>query len=96
MPICWNPETHAAFARDGFVILRQVLPPGWLVSLGEIFERSIPEAWPFPRERGTRFSMLADDILVRRACLLPPVLAAVGGMMRRPFYLAAVEGRDPV
>lgn len=90
-----DADTHAVFARDGYVILRQALPAGWLEPLRHVFESSIPAAWPFPRERGTRFSMVLNNALVRRTCLLPPVLAAVGGLMERRFYLAGVQGRDP-
>jgi hypothetical protein len=90
------PSIHAQFDRDGYAILRRALPDRWIEPLRDIFERSIPEAWTFPRERGTRFSMVENDPLVRRACLLPPLLATVAAIMDRRFYFAGVQGRDPM
>jgi len=89
------PEDHAVFDRDGYIILRSALPFEWLDPLRGVFERSIPEKWAFPREQGTRFSKIVDDPLVRRACLLPVVLSAVAGMMKRRFYFCDIQGRDP-
>ncbi|HEY2071617.1 MAG TPA: phytanoyl-CoA dioxygenase family protein [Rhizomicrobium sp.] len=85
----------AAFEKDGYVILRDALPTDWLEPLRDIFERTVTDKWPFPREDGTRFAMVDNDPHVRRACLLPCILAAVRHMMRRRFHFAGVQGRDP-
>ena len=39
--------------------------------------------------------MVDCDPLVRQMCRLPALIAAVAHMLRQPFFLAQVEGRDP-
>ncbi|HUJ46151.1 MAG TPA: phytanoyl-CoA dioxygenase family protein [Rhizomicrobium sp.] len=90
-----TPSERTAFDHDGYLILRDAIPHDWIEPLRESFEQLIPERWHFPREPGTRFSKLDGEPLVRRTCLLPRVLAAVASMMRRRFYFAAIQGRDP-
>ncbi len=86
-----------ALDRDGYVVFRSAIPAQWIAPLREIFERldTPSEGWPAPREHGTRHAMLDDDPDVRRACLLPIILASVVHYLPERFYLAAVEGRDP-
>ena len=86
-----------ALDRDGFAILRNVFEAAQCAVLRDTFERRyMPgEAWPFPRGRGARHSLLWQEEVVWRACLHPRILAAVHHILRRRFYLASVEGRDP-
>lgn len=90
-----TPAERTAFDSDGYLILRDAVPPDHIQPLRDAFERLIPEQWHFPRERGTRFSKLASDPLTRKTCLLPRVLAAIASMMKRRFYFASIQGRDP-
>jgi hypothetical protein len=93
-----DAEAHEAFARDGFVILRNVLDPGEVEIQRGVFEANVlaNDKWPFPREYGTRFAMVANDPSARQACLHPRLLASGMHMMQRRFYLAEVQGRDPL
>ena len=86
-----------ALHRDGFTILRHVFDAARCTALSDMFERKyLPgEAWPFPRGSGARHSLLWQEEAVWRACLHPRILAAVHHILRRRFYLASVEGRDP-
>ena len=81
----------------GYVMLRGVLDGPRCAGLLETFERKyLPgDQWPAPRESGTRHALLDHEADVRRACLAPRVLAAVHHVLRRRFYLATVQGRDP-
>ena len=92
-----SPAQREALDRDGYAVFRAAIPVEWIAPLREIFERldTPSESWPAPRERGTRHAMLDDDWDVRRACLLPIVLAGVFHYLPERFYLASVEGRDP-
>ncbi len=91
------PDEYEALDRDGFIILRSVIPAPWLDDLRRRFERGfLPhDKWPVPRERDTRHAVLYGDVLVSDACLLPPVVAAVGGVLKRRFFFDWVQGRDP-
>lgn len=86
-----------ALERDGFTLLRDVFDAAQCAALRDNFEHKyLPgEAWPFPRGGGARHSLLWQEEAVWRACLHPRILAAVHHILRRRFYLASVEGRDP-
>ena len=92
-----SPAEGEALDRDGFAVFRGAIPVAWIEPLRETFERcdTPSERWPAPRESGTRHAMLDDDPLVRRACLLPVLLAGVYLYLPERFFLASVEGRDP-
>lgn len=82
---------------QGFAVLRGVLDGPRCAGLLETFERKYLPAdqWPAPRESGTRHALLDHEPDVRGACLAPRLLAAVHHILRRRFYLATVQGRDP-
>ncbi len=92
-----RPDEYEALDRNGFIILRGAIPAPWLDDLRGRFERGfLPhDKWPVPRERDTRHAVLYGDALVGDACLLPPVVAAVGGVLKRRFFFDWVQGRDP-
>jgi ectoine hydroxylase-related dioxygenase (phytanoyl-CoA dioxygenase family) len=92
-----SPAQHEALDRDGYVVLHRAIPAEWIEPLRQTFERldTPSEGWPAPRESGTRHAMLDDDPLVRRACLLPVLLAGVFHYLPERVFLAAVQGRDP-
>jgi hypothetical protein len=93
-----SPAAAAALDRDGYFVFRNPIPRDWIGPLIDRFEAldTPSHLRPIPREFGTRHAMLDDDAIVRRACLLPVILAAVFHYLGRRFHLASVEGRDPL
>lgn len=83
--------------EDGFLVLRGAIAPRGIEPLRAAFEAgaAAPEAWPVPRGPGWRHALVDLDPAVRAVCRLPPVLAAIHHLLRRPFFLAQVEGREP-
>jgi len=84
--------------RDGYVLLRQAIPAGWLDELRAVFDAGVrpSEQWPVPRNMDWRYSMLDDAATVQAVCRLPQVLAAAGELIAERFFLAQVEGREPL
>lgn len=82
---------------DGFLVLRGAIPTGWIEPLRAAFETGeLPShAWPVPRGRDWRHALLDLDPTVQRVCRLPMLLAATYHVLRLPFFLAQVEGREP-
>lgn len=84
--------------RNGYVLLRQAIPAPWLEDLRAAFDaqEKPSEQWPVPRGWDWRHSMLDRDSHVQAVCRLPQVLAAAGELIGERFFLAQVEGREPV
>ena len=84
--------------RDGYVLLRGAIPAQWLGDLRAVFDAGVkPSAdWPVPRGMDWRHSLLDLDSTVQAVCRLPQVLAAVGELIGERFFLAQVEGREPL
>lgn len=84
--------------RDGCILLRQVIPVDWLDTLRNAFDAGVtPSAqWPVPRGSDWRHSQLDLDPMVQAVCRLPALLAATGGLIGERFFLAQVEGREPL
>lgn len=82
---------------DGFLVLRGVIPTDWIELLRAAFEAGdLPShAWPVPRGRDWRHALLDLDPTVQHVCRLPTLLAATHHVLRQPFFLAQVEGREP-
>jgi hypothetical protein len=82
---------------QGYLMLRGAIPAGWIASLREAFEAGArpSESWPVPRGTDWRHSLLDLDATVQRVCRLPIMLAAAYHLLREPFFLAQVEGREP-
>jgi ectoine hydroxylase-related dioxygenase (phytanoyl-CoA dioxygenase family) len=100
--------THSRFGRldaedarlldeQGYLLLRGAIPAAWITPLRCAFEAgAMPsEMWPVPRSREWRHSLLDLDATVQQVCRLPIMLAAVHHILRQPFFLAQVEGREP-
>jgi len=87
-----------ALARDGYVLLRSAIPREWLDSLRAAFDENIQpsEKWPVPRGFGWRHSLLDLDAKVQAVCRLPAMLDVVGAMIGNRYFLAQVEGREPL
>lgn len=83
--------------EQGYLLLRGAIPAEWIGPLRAAFEAGAraSEMWPVPRGADWRHSLLDLDATVQNTCRLPIMLAAVHHILRRPFFLAQVEGREP-
>lgn len=84
--------------RDGYALLRGAIPAEWLDGLRAAFDAGVTpsEGWAVPRGPGWRHSMLDLDPGVRNVCRLPQLLAVAGALIGERFFLAQVEGREPL
>jgi hypothetical protein len=82
---------------DGFLLLRGAIPTDWIELLRAAFEAGdLPShRWPVPRGHDWRHALLDLDPTVQDVCRLPALLAAAHHILRLPFFLAQVEGREP-
>jgi hypothetical protein len=82
---------------EGFLLLRGGIPTGWIEPLRAAFEGGdLPShKWPVPRGSDWRHALLDLDPTVQNVCRLPALLAATHHILRQPFFLAQVEGREP-
>lgn len=89
---------HARLHRDGYALLRQAIPVDWLPALRAAFDAGVTpsDRWPVPRGPDWRHSMLDLDPTVLAVCRLPAVLAVAGALIGERFFLAQVEGREPL
>lgn len=89
---------HNQLHRDGYALLRDAIPPEWLDDLRDAFDAGVMPSsqWPVPRGADWRHSMLDLDANVQAVCRLPLLLAAVGVLIGERFFLAQVEGREPL
>ncbi len=87
-----------ALARDGFLLLTGAIPPETLPALQALFDRSVlpAEQWPVPRGHDWRHALLDLEPAIQTLCRLPLLLAAAGALIGERFFLAQVEGREPL
>lgn len=90
-------EDASHLDEDGYLLLRGVIPPGWIEPLRAAFEAGAlaSDRWPVPRGLDWRHALLDLDPTVQQVCRLPTLLAAANHILRLPFFLAQVEGREP-
>ncbi|MGX4727152.1 phytanoyl-CoA dioxygenase family protein [Pseudomonas corrugata] len=83
---------------DGYVLLHRAIPTEWLAELRSLFDAGVipSDQWPTPRGWDWRHSRLDCDPKIQAVCRLPPLLAAVGELIGERFFLAQVEGREPL
>jgi hypothetical protein len=88
----------AALDRDGYLLLRSAVPEAWREALRDAFEAGVGsgDQWAAPRGHGWRHALVDLESTVQRTCRLPTLLAAAGHMVGGPFFLAKVEGREPM
>jgi hypothetical protein len=88
----------AALDRDGYLLLRSAVPEAWREALRTAFEAGVGsgDQWAAPRGHGWRHALVDLESTVQRTCRLPTLLAAAGQMVGGPFFLAKVEGREPM
>ncbi len=89
---------HDQLHQQGYALLRQVIPAGWLDDLRGAFDAGVKpsDQWPVPRGADWRHSMLDLDPNVQAVCRLPLLLTVVGALIGERFFLAQVEGREPL
>lgn len=90
-----NPEQ---LHRDGYAVLRGAIPTQGLTELRMIFDDGVKpnELWTVPRGVGWRHSLVDLSPLVQSLCRLPDLLATAGEFIGERFFLAQVEGREPL
>jgi len=89
-----------AFDRDGYVVFRDVIDTAWLEQLRSEFEKAAVKGSSalVIKDSGTRH---IDDLVSRapafdRVYTRPLLLAAVYHILRCPFRLGQMNGRDPL
>jgi hypothetical protein len=87
-----------ALEAEGYLLLRGAIPADWLAPLQQAFDAGVLPSgqWPVPRGPDWRHSALDTHPLVQRLCRLPELLDGVRHILRQPFFLAQVEGREPI
>ena len=83
--------------RDGYMVLSGAIPQEWLILLCTAFDAGVmaSDRWPVPRGDDWRHAQVDLDPTVQRVCRLPDVVEAVRSILRQPFFLSQVEGREP-
>lgn len=89
---------RALLHSEGYVLLRQAIPAGWLDELRACFDAGVKpsEQWPAPRGLGWRHAHLDLEPRIQALCRLPVLLDAVGELVGETFFLAQAEGREPL
>ncbi len=84
--------------QDGYALLHRAIPAEWLVDLRDAFDAGVTpsDRWAVPRGADWRHSLLDLDANVQAVCRLPLLLAVVGALIGERFFLAQVEGREPL
>lgn len=84
--------------QTGYALLRGAIPAPWLAGLRAAFDAGVKPShqWPVPRGVGWRHALVDLDPCVQAVCRLPQVLAVVGELIGERFFLAQVEGREPL
>jgi hypothetical protein len=93
-----DAEQGQLLDEQGYLLLRGAIPAAWIGRLRDAFESgALPsDMWPgAPRGKDWRHSLLDLDATVQQVCRLPIMLAATHHILRQPFFLAQVEGREP-
>ena len=83
---------------DGYALLGGAIPIERLDDLRAVFDAGVKPSnqWPVPREPSWRYSLLDLDLKVQAVCRQPQLLAVVGELIGERFFLAQVEGREPL
>lgn len=84
--------------HDGYTLLHGAIPARWLGDLRDAFDDGIKpsDQWPVPRGTDWHHALLDLAPTVQAVCRLPELLAAVGTLIGARFFLAQVEGREPL
>ncbi len=90
-------EDAAQLERDGYLLMRGAVPDSWIEPLRAAFETGelANDKWPVSRGHDWRHALVDLDPTVQQVCRLPRLLAAAGEVLKAPFLLTQVEGREP-
>lgn len=93
-----NSADPAQIHRDGYTLLRAAIPAAWLSDLRATFDAGVKpsDQWPVPRGADWRHSLLDLDPTVQAVCRLPALLALAGELIGERYFIAQVEGREPL
>jgi hypothetical protein len=82
----------------GFAVLRGAIPAHWLSELRIVFDAGVQPShqWPVPRSADWRHALLDLNPKVQAVCHLPELLATSAILIGERFFLAQVEGREPL
>ena len=92
-------EAAASLDRDGYLLLRGAVSMAWIAQLRDAFEdwlSASPRSGPRPVGvdwRCMRWWMSTRPL--QQVCRLPIMLAATHHILRQPFFLAHIDGREP-
>ena len=83
---------------QGYLLLHGAVSPDRLLGLRTAFDAGVlpPADWPVPRSGEWRHALLDLDPDVQRVCRLPVLIDGVRHLVKQPFFLAQVEGREPL
>jgi ectoine hydroxylase-related dioxygenase (phytanoyl-CoA dioxygenase family) len=89
---------HMQLHRDGYALLRGAIPGDWIEGLRDAFDAGVKPSgqWPVPRGPDWRHSMLDLDPRIHAVCRLPVLLQVVSALIGSRFFIAQVEGREPL
>lgn len=93
------PEAKDTLDRQGYQVFPGLISTDWLAHLREAFERTVgPRPNPDSPQTGTRHveSLACKDAAFDGIYTHPTVLAAVHHVLRRPFRVFLLSGRDPL
>lgn len=82
--------------RDGYALLCGAIPADWLDGLRATFDAGVGFEWPVSRGPDWRHSYVEMDARMQAVCRLPGLLGCVGKMIGVRFFLAQIEGREPL
>jgi hypothetical protein len=87
-----------ALDMQGHLLLRGAVPSEDVARLRQSFDDGVipHNDWPVPRSREWRHAQLDLDPDVQSVCRLPALIEGVRHLLNQPFFLAQVEGREPV
>jgi len=91
-------DQAALLERDGYLLLRGAVPQPWRDLLRAAFDTGVgtDEEWAAPKAPGWRHALVDLDPTVRETCRLPVLLATAAQILGGAFFLAQVEGREPL
>ena len=88
----------AQLHSDGYILLQGEIPAEWLADLRAVFDACVKpsDQWPVPRGADWRHALLDLDPTIHAICRRPRLLEAVGELIQERFFIAQVEGREPL
>jgi hypothetical protein len=92
-----DSEEGRRLDEQGYLLMRGAIPKNWIAPLRRAFDAGeLPShQWPVPRSQDWGHALVDLDEVVIQVCRLPHILAAAHHILRQPFFLGQVEGREP-